>query len=82
MNGGVMAVARTAHPLSEPQQPPQRARSIQAVIDTTLLELVRTVGEITDDETEIVATVIHMLRSGTVRLTGAFRGEPLNKLLD
>jgi hypothetical protein len=49
---------------------------------TTLLELVRTIGEITDDEAEIVATVIHMLRSGHVELAGNFRGEPIRKLLD
>ena len=44
--------------------------------DLTLLELVRTVGEITDDEREIVATVLHLLRSGRVRLRGNFRGAP------
>ena len=51
-------------------------------IQLTLLDLVRTVGEITDDEAEIVATVLHMLRSGTVKLTGSFRGEPITRFLD
>ncbi len=41
---------------------------------TTLLELVKAVGEVTQDEREIVATVIHMLRSGSVELVGNFRG--------
>ncbi len=46
----------------------------------TLLELVETVGEITDDDAEVVATVMHMLRTGTVKLRGNFRDEPINKL--
>jgi hypothetical protein len=41
---------------------------------TTLLELVRTLGEITDDDREVVATVISLLRSGQVRLCGNFKG--------
>ncbi len=41
---------------------------------TTLLELVRTLGEFTDDDREVVATVVHLLRSGRVRLNGNFRG--------
>ena len=39
----------------------------------TLLELVRVLTEITNDEHEVVATVIHMLCSGSVRLIGNFR---------
>jgi hypothetical protein len=39
----------------------------------TLLELVRVLSEITEDEHEVVATVIHMLCSGSVRLIGNFR---------
>jgi hypothetical protein len=44
----------------------------------TLLELIETVGEITEDDEEVVATVIHMLRSGTVLLGGNFRSKPLS----
>ena len=40
---------------------------------TTLLELVCVLGEITTDDQEVVATVLHMLESGRVRLTGNFR---------
>ena len=40
---------------------------------TTLLALVRAIGEVTYDEREVVATVLHMLRSGEVRLCGNFR---------
>lgn len=38
---------------------------------TTLLELVWVVGEITPDDDEVVASVLHMLQSGAVRLLGA-----------
>ena len=48
----------------------------------TLLELVEAVGEVTDDEREIVATVSHMLASGQVRLTGNFNGEPIERFLN
>ena len=44
------------------------------VVDTTLLELVQVVSEVTDDDREVVATVVHLLRSGRVRLNGNFRG--------
>jgi hypothetical protein len=45
------------------------------VVETTLLELVQTVGELTDDDREVVATVVEMLRGGRVRLIGNFRGQ-------
>ena len=43
----------------------------------TLLELVQSVGEVTSSDQEVVATVIHMLRSGRVRLCGSFCNEPI-----
>ncbi len=49
----------------------------EEAVQTTLLELVETVGELTDDDREVVATVIQLLRSGRVRLTGNFRGQKL-----
>lgn len=45
------------------------------VVETTLLDLVHAVSEEADDEDEVVATVIYMLTKGSVRLTGAFRGQ-------
>lgn len=48
----------------------------------TLLELVRAVGEVTTDDREVVATVLHMLRSGSVRLCGCLRAEPLDTFDD
>jgi hypothetical protein len=41
---------------------------------TTLLELVRAISEVTEDEGEVVATVLHMIASGQARLCGNFRG--------
>ena len=43
---------------------------------TTLLELVRAIGEVAEDDREVVATVLHLLRSGRVQLCGNFRGAP------
>jgi len=42
--------------------------------DTTLLDLVGAVCDVTGDDEEVVATVLHMIRSGRVRLCGNFRG--------
>lgn len=42
-------------------------------VETTLLDLVQVIGEVTDDEREVVATVLHLLRAGHVRLVGNFR---------
>ncbi|MEN8159441.1 MAG: hypothetical protein ABFS41_05130 [Myxococcota bacterium] len=47
------------------------------VVETTLLELVQMVGELTEDDREVVATVIELLHSGRVRLVGNFRGQRL-----
>jgi len=43
----------------------------------TLLDLVQAVADVTDDDREIVATVMHMLRAGRVKLCGNFRDEPI-----
>ena len=45
--------------------------------ELTLLELVAAVGDVTDDEHEIIATVKYMLSTGRVRLTGNFHDEPI-----
>ena len=42
----------------------------------TLLDLVQAVCDVTEDDSEVVATVRHMLRSGRVRLCGNFRNAP------
>jgi hypothetical protein len=43
---------------------------------TNLLELVRAIGEVTNDDFEIVTTVLHLLHSGRVRLSENFRSAP------
>jgi hypothetical protein len=54
-----------------------RSEPTHEVIETTLLELVQTIGELTDDEREVVATVVELLHTGRVRLIGNFRGRKL-----
>ncbi len=46
----------------------------------TLLELVEAVADSTDDEQEIITTVISLLVGGRVALRGNFRGEPVERL--
>jgi len=70
MSAAIPLTARHAAPRTLP--PLDRAGAEEAQ-QLTLLELVRAVGEVTDDEDEIVATVLHMLQSGSVRLCGNFR---------
>jgi hypothetical protein len=43
------------------------------VPEVTLWELLWAVSEVADDEREVVATVAHMLTSGSVRLVGNVR---------
>ncbi len=38
-------------------------------VEVTLVELVMVLAELTEDETEIFATVDHMIESGSVRIT-------------
>jgi hypothetical protein len=42
--------------------------------DITLLDLVTAVSEHTRGEAELIATVVHLVNSGIVRLCGNFRG--------
>ncbi|MEZ4332964.1 MAG: hypothetical protein R3F35_14480 [Myxococcota bacterium] len=46
----------------------------------TLRELVETVAEFSASEQEVVAAVMHMLRSGRVKLHGAYEEPPAAKL--
>ena len=43
----------------------------------TLLELVGAVCDVTNSDAEVVATVVHMIESGRVRLSGSFRDVPI-----
>ena len=42
--------------------------------EVTLLELVSAICEVTEDDREVVATIVQMLHSGEVKLCGNFRG--------
>ena len=55
---------------------PDLPRNGEEPLATTLLALVEAVSDVSNDEREVVATVAHMLRSGTVKLTGCFRNAP------
>ena len=54
-----------------------RPHETAEAVETTMLELVQTLGELTDDDREVVHTVVELLRSGRVRLIGNFRGQRL-----
>ena len=41
---------------------------------TTLLDLVTAVSDASNNEDEVIATVVHLVNSGAVRLCGSFRG--------
>jgi hypothetical protein len=43
-------------------------------LNTTLLELVNAVCEHARTDAEVIATIVHMVNSGTVRLCGTFEG--------
>ncbi len=58
-------------------RPPVKAHKPREV---TLLELVCALGEVTDDDREVVATALEMLRSGRVRLCGSFRNAAIEDL--
>ena len=60
----------------------QQKRHSREVIDTTLLELVWSVGEVTSRDREVIATVSNLLRSGAVKLCGNFRDCPIECLLE
>ena len=48
-----------------------------ASMDVTLLELVKAVTEVSESEQEVIATVAHMLDSGSIKLRGCLRNESL-----
>ena len=46
-------------------------------LEVTLWELVWAVSQVADNEREVIATVAHMLESGSVKLVGNFRDCPV-----
>ena len=73
--------ARTASPAPVARVPeePVRGRSVSG--QYTLLELVEAISDVTDDEREVVVTVVHLLATGRVKLCGNFRNEPIERFL-
>jgi hypothetical protein len=59
--------------LRAPAQP-----EYEQVPQVTLWELVWAVSQVADNEREVIATVAHMLHSGSVRLCGNFRDCPID----
>jgi hypothetical protein len=55
---------------------PQYLAAPSQVTETTLLELVKVVSEVSRDEREIIAVVCDLLERGRARLIGNFRGAP------
>jgi len=67
-------MARTATARQLPATPIRR----DPPVETTLLALLQAVGDVTQDDREVVATVRHMIRSGRIRLIGTLRGKKLD----
>jgi hypothetical protein len=76
-----MAAAASPELLREVQQQ-IGSLQVREAEQCTLLELVEAVSEVTHDDAEVVATVVHMLRVGSVCLTGNFHGEPISDFDD
>jgi hypothetical protein len=49
-------------------------------LHVTLLELVEAINDITSNDEEAVATVLYMIETGRVRLSGIFRDLPVSVL--
>jgi hypothetical protein len=50
------------------------AQEATMTTDATMLDLVTCITEVARDDREVVATVVALVNSGRVRLTGNFRG--------
>ncbi len=59
-----------------------RTRQLEEPEFLTLLELVAIVSATTDNEQEVVATILSLLNGGQVRLRGNFRDEPIEQFED
>ena len=55
-------------------------QSVSDPDEVTLLELIEAVSEYSQSEREVIATVMHMLRSGHVQLSGTY-SEPASAKL-
>lgn len=55
---------------------------MKTAIACTLLELVQTLNDITDNDQEVIAAAISLVNSGRVRLCGNFAGAIIIQSLD
>ncbi len=63
----------SAVPIKSPVREQHAQTQFADCTELTLLELVRAVSEETENDTEVVETVLQLLRSGRVHLCGNFR---------
>ncbi len=63
--------------LSASHEEPVEANTEDSM-NVTLLELVKAVTEVSESEQEVIATVAHMLDSGSIKLRGCLRNESLD----
>ena len=75
------SVPRSGQNAAQASAGSDRSRAASTPGSYTLLELVEAIADVTEDDREIVATVIHLLASGQVRLCGNFRDEPIELFL-
>jgi hypothetical protein len=69
------SIARRAEPLSHAARTLKKLkRRHQKAPVTTLLDLVAAVSDSAKSETEVIATVTHLINSGKIRLVGNFQG--------
>lgn len=55
---------------------------MKAPIECTLLDLVQTLNDITDNDQEVVAAAVSLINSGRVRLSGNFAGATIIESYD
>jgi hypothetical protein len=68
-------IARRTEPLSHAARTLKKLRRRhQDAPVTTLLDLVAAVSDSAKSETEVIATVTHLINSGKIRLVGNFQG--------
>lgn len=74
-NGWVRPVKNRKHTrdASVPVKVRAKFSVLSRPLHTTLLDLVRAVNEVTDDEQLVVAAIAHLMNTHRVRLTGTFK---------
>ena len=68
---------KSTHDASVPVQVRAKFSALSRPLQTTLLDLVWAVNEVTDDEQLVVVTIAHLVNTHRVRLTGTFKNATL-----